>query len=102
MEEGAVTTFFSEQLYKTEKENGILLYISVMEQKVCILGDCGINAILEQNVWDDIVSNLTRGIRNANRCESICEAVKETGEILAAHFPAQKSDINELHNIIIR
>ena len=73
-----------------------------MEQKVWILGDRGINAIVEEKTWDNIVSELTLGIRNKNRCEAICKAVKKTGEILRVHFPAQKDDENELHNIIIR
>ncbi len=102
VKEGTITAFFTEQLYKTERENGILLYISVMEQKVWILGDRGINAIVEEKTWDNIVSELTLGIRNKNRCEAICEAVKKTGEILKVHLPAQKDDENELHNIIIR
>lgn len=102
VKEGAVTAFFSEQLYKTEKENGILLYVSVMEQKVWILGDCGINALIEKNTWDTIVSDLTLGIRNNNRCEAICEAVRETGKILRVHFPVGKNDENELDDIIIR
>jgi len=102
VEEGAVTAFFTERLYKTEKENGILLYISVMEQKVWILGDRGINATVGKKTWDNIVSELTLGIRNDNRCEAICEAVKKTGEILRVHLPAQKDDKNELRNIIVR
>jgi len=102
VEEGAITSFFSEKLYKTEKENGILLYISVMEKKTWILGDSSINARVEQKVWDNIIVQLTQGIRQKNRCSAICEAVKRTGEILRVHFPAQKNDKNELHNIIIR
>jgi len=102
VERGTLNAFFSEQLYKTERENGILLYISVMEQRVWILGDSGINARIEQKTWDDIVSQLTRGIRNENRCEAICEAVKKTGKILEVHLPIRENDENELHNIIIR
>ena len=89
VQEGAITAFFTERLYKTEKENGILLYISVIEQKVWILGDRGINTIIEENTWDNIVSELTLGIKNKNRCEAICEAVKKTGKILRVHLPAQ-------------
>lgn len=102
VKEGAITAFFTEQLYKTERENGILLYISVMEQKVWILGDRGINEKIEKKTWGNIISELTLGIRNKNRCDAICEAVKKTGEILRVHFPAIKDDKNELHNIIIR
>jgi putative membrane protein len=82
--------------------SGILIYISVIEQKVWILGDRGINTIIEDNTWENIISELTLGIRNKNKSEAICEAVKKTGEILRVHLPAQKNDKNELRNIIIR
>jgi putative membrane protein len=82
--------------------SGILIYISVIEQKVWLLGDRGINTIIEENTWENIISELTLGIRNKNKCEAICEAVKKTGEILRVHLPGQKNDKNELRNIIIR
>ncbi|MBW1636266.1 MAG: TPM domain-containing protein [Deltaproteobacteria bacterium] len=102
VERSAITAFFSEQLYKTERENGILLYISVMEKKVWILADRGINERIEQPIWDDIIVQLTKGIKEQKRCEAICEAVKKTGKILEVHLPIREDDRNELHNIIIR
>lgn len=100
--EGAITSFFTEQLYKTEDENGILLYISVMEKKVWILGDCRINEKIDQSTWDTIISDLTHGIKENNKCDAICKAVREIGEILSRHFPIRENDKDELHNIIIR
>jgi len=100
--EGAVTAFFTEQLYKTEDENGVLLYISVMEKRVWILGDCRINEKIDQKTWDTIIANLTHGIKENNRCDAICEAVREIGKILSLHFPIKENDKDELHNIIIR
>jgi putative membrane protein len=102
VQEGALAAFYSEQLYKTKDENGILLYISVMEKKVWILGDRGINEKIDQQKWDSVVADLTAGIRSGNRCESICAAVQKIGEILRQHFPYHKDDRDELHNLIIR
>ena len=102
VKEGAITAFFSEQLYKTENENGVLLYISVVEQKVWILGDRNINARIDQRVWDDMVQKLTKGIRQKDRCEAICDTITQIGETPKVHFPAVKNDRDELHNIIIR
>ncbi|MFW2366920.1 MAG: TPM domain-containing protein [Desulforhopalus sp.] len=100
--EGALAAFYSEQLYKTENENGILLYISVLEQKVWILADRGINEKIDQQEWDSVVTDLTAGIKAGNRCESMCNAVERIGHILQKHFPYQKDDQDELHNLIIR
>lgn len=98
----ALAAFYQEQLYKTEKENGILLYISVMEQRVCILADRGINDIVEPSTWNTYVVDITGGIRDGNRCDSICTAIEKIGTILADHFPYQKDDKDELHNLILK
>src|ERR1700687_4569696 len=37
--ERAIRAFFEKKLYKTRNENGILIFISILERKVWILGD---------------------------------------------------------------
>ncbi|WP_028581093.1 TPM domain-containing protein [Desulfogranum japonicum] len=100
--EGAITAFFMEQLYKTKQENGVLLYISVFERKVWVLGDAGVNAVIDENYWNDVVSELVANIRIGKRCQGICRAVDSIGESLAAHFPIKEDNVDELHNLIIR
>jgi putative membrane protein len=99
---GALSAFYTEQLHKIKDANGILLYISVMEQKVWILGDSNINAKIDQKEWDSTVVDLTAGIKAGKAAEAICEAVGRIGQILRTHFPYQKDDTDELHNLIIR
>ena len=99
---GALTAFYAEKLHKTAGENGILIYISVLEQKVWILADAGINKKIEPHTWDALIAELTRGIKAGNRCQALCAAIRRTGEILQNHFPHQRNDQDELHNLIIR
>ncbi|MGB5444979.1 MAG: TPM domain-containing protein [Psychromonas sp.] len=100
--EGAIKAFYSEQLYKTRDENGILIYISVFEKRVWILGDRGIDAKIDQSRWDEIVAELTEGIKTGNRCQSLCDAVSKVGLILEEFFPIQDDDPNELHDLIVK
>ena len=102
VQKGALTAFYAEKLHRTAGENGILLYISVLEQKVWILADAGINRKIEPHTWDALVAELTRGIKAGSRCQALCAAIHRTGEILKVHFPQQKNDQDELHNLIIR
>lgn len=102
VKKAAINAFHTEQLYKTRDDNGILLYISVFEKKVWILGDSGINSKIEQSEWNQIIADLTRGIKDGSQCKAICEAVEEVGIILKSHFPIKEDDTNELHNIIMR
>lgn len=98
----ALAAFYSEQLHQTKDANGILLYISVMEQRVWILADTNINAKIDQQEWDATVADLTAGIKAGQPAEALCQAVQRVGQILRTHFPYQKDDTDELHNLIIR
>ncbi|PIE56555.1 MAG: hypothetical protein CSA34_02765 [Desulfobulbus propionicus] len=100
--EAALTAFYTEGLYKTSEENGILLFISVLEKKAWILGDRGINARISADKWQEIVDELSAGIRAGQQAEALCQAVTAVGEILKHHFPIGDADRDELHNLIIR
>jgi putative membrane protein len=101
VEEAAVSRFFSEGLYRTRDETGILIFISVFEHKVWVLADRGINAKVETGQWEEIVGLITAGIRQNRAADAICEAVEKVGDILAVHFPVRPGDTNELRNIIV-
>lgn len=100
--EAAVTAFFGEKLYKTRQENGILIFISVLERRVWVLADSGISSRIDQGRWQEIVDRITAGIRAKRQGEAICEAIGRVGEILHEHFPITADDHNELHDLIIR
>ena len=102
VEEAAITSFFGEGLYRTREENGILIFVSVLEQRVWVLGDRGINERIEPTAWQEIVADLTQGIKAGRQGDALCQAVTRVGEILKTHFPQQNDDRDELHNIIIR
>ena len=59
-------------------------------------------AIRSYYAWQDIVSELTKGIRSGRQGEALCAAIRRVGEILKTHFPYRRDDTDELHNLIIR
>lgn len=101
VEEAAITHFFNHDLYRTQDETGVLVLISVFERTVWILADRGINAKVPEGQWDDIVENITDGIKQKRSADAICEAVEKIGEILKTHFPIKPDDTDELENLII-
>ena len=101
VEEAAVTSFFRQALYRTRKNTGVLIFISVFEHKAWILGDRGINEKIEQAQWDDIIAKLIDRIKQKKQTQGICEAVDRIGKLLAIHFPVQMDDSDELRNLIV-
>ncbi len=102
VEEAATISFFREGLYRTKERTGILIFISVFERRVWVLGDQGINNVVPNDQWEKIVRIITDGIKQKNQAEAICHAVKEVGQMLKEHFPIKPGDRNELKNIIIK
>jgi len=96
--ERAVRAFYEKGLYRTRQETGILIFISLFERKVWILGDRGINARIPQESWQHLAGTLSLGIRGGRACEALCTVIGSCGEELARHFPREADDTNELPN----
>jgi len=99
--ERAIRAFYEKGLYRTRDETGILIFISIFERKVWILGDRGINARIPTESWLQLVQILTAGIREERSCEALCTVISRCGEELALHFPKMRDDNNELRDEII-
>jgi putative membrane protein len=101
VEEAAITSFFHYGLNRTRDATGVLLFISVLERKVWILADHGINERVPAGQWRTVVGRLTEGIQGRRATDAICEAIAIIGKILRTHFPIKPDDTNELQNVII-
>jgi len=101
VKERAIMAFYEKQLYKTRDETGILIFISLLEHRVWILGDSGINAKIAPDFWSKIANELSIGIRNKEYGKSVCVAIGKCGEELSRHFPRKSDDINEIADELI-
>jgi putative membrane protein len=90
--------FFEFRVRRTKSETGMLVYISLFERMVCVVGDRAISEKLGQSHWDAVRDMLVTGLRKGNPTEGICAAIKRCGELLAEHFPIAPDDVNELGN----
>jgi putative membrane protein len=97
----AVRAFHEKGLYRTRHETGILIFISIFEHKVWILGDRGINARIPPESWQQLVQVLASGLREGEACQALCEVIGRCGEELARHFPKEADDRNELKDEIL-
>lgn len=96
----AVRAFHERGLHRTREENGILIFISLLEHKVWILGDRGINAVIPPERWASLASTLASGIRDGRMVETLVSTINEMGNILTEHFPSRKDDTNELPDLM--
>lgn len=96
----AIRTFHEHGLHRTRDANGILIFVSLLEHRVWILGDRGINAVIPPERWISLATGLAAGIRRGEMTESLVSSVDEVGEILCRHFPRREDDTNELPDLL--
>ena len=99
--ERAVRAFFEKRLYTTRDENGILIFISLLERKVWVLGDRGIDRQIPHETWNALAREISTGIRAGRASEALCRAIVQCGKVLAEHFPKETDDTNELSDGMI-
>jgi uncharacterized membrane protein len=86
---------------KTRGHTGVLIMISLDERMVVVCGDKPINDKVHEDSWGGAVSLITGGIRSNSPADGIIRAVERVGMLLAAHFPIQPGDVNELPNNVV-
>ncbi|MBC8415931.1 MAG: TPM domain-containing protein [Candidatus Cloacimonetes bacterium] len=96
VKERALRQFMESGVYNTKDRTGILIFISILEKRVELLADSGINEKIPQEKWQSIVDNIIKGIKKKNVTSYLIESINECGELLAQHFPIQPGDVNEL------
>ncbi len=92
----ALRHFTESAVYDTLDRTGVLLLISILERRVELIADRGINKMVAANSWEDIVAVLVRGIKEGKTADAIENAVRSIGGILAEHVPPRPDDVNEI------
>jgi putative membrane protein len=99
----AAVAFLDQEVFNTRDRTGILLFLSLFEHRVVVLGDSGINQKVDQAEWDGIVAQLASGIRSGRPAAALVGAIRECGVLLERHGVArQADDRDELSNELRR
>jgi len=92
----AVNTFEHLGMHKTEARNGVLIFLALKERSFAIIGDRGIDEKVPDGFWDSTSTVMTEHFREGEFAEGIVAGIESAGEKLAAYFPWQEDDVNEL------
>lgn len=97
-ERAAAATFVRLGLADTPHRTGILIFVALLEHRVVVLADRGIDEALggEEN-WTEIVALVLDGIERGGMVDGIVAAVGRCGEILENVLPAGADDSNQIH-----
>ena len=99
--ERCMAAFTEHGLHYTRDHTGILILVSLLEHRVEVLADRGINEKVPPGTWNEVVEILTAGLKSRHAGDAFCKAVERCGEILATHFPRKADDRDELPNRLV-
>jgi putative membrane protein len=104
VEQRAAEAFISEEVFATKKRTGILIFLSMLERRVLILGDAGIHSKVRQDDWHEIITMVVGAIRSGKPADGLVEAIGRCGALLAGHgVGIEPGDTDELSdNLRIR
>lgn len=97
VESRAAEAFISEEVFHTHKRTGILLFLSLLERRVLVIGDSGINARVKPDEWHDIIRRIVEGVRGGKPADGLVEAILQCGVLLERHgVERERGDRDEL------
>ncbi|MCJ8157973.1 TPM domain-containing protein [Sphingomonas sp. LaA6.9] len=86
---------------RTMKRTGVLIYLSMREHMAEIVADEAVHRAVAPEAWGDAMAALIDRVRDGHPGAGMAAAVAEVGKILAAHFPKDHEDPNELPDRLI-
>ncbi|HTY79294.1 MAG TPA: TPM domain-containing protein [Candidatus Bathyarchaeia archaeon] len=92
----AIKVFERLGMHKTAARSGVLIYISVADHKLAVIGDKGIHERVGDAYWRELVDAVRARMRAQRSREGLEHAIAEVGRALGHHFPRRPDDKNEL------
>lgn len=97
----AMQSFVEEEVFNTRDRTGILLFVSLREHRIEVLGDTGINEQVRPDDWVEVVTRIRTGIQNNDLTNGLVEAIEMCGRLLERRgVNVRPDDENELANTV--
>ncbi len=101
VERRALEIFQRQRVRGTSGATGVLIYVSLYEHVVRVIGDDGVTELLSSDALEDICTLVVDGLKQGRPADGLRQGVKKTGELLAPHLPPAVGDANELANHLV-
>ncbi|HEY8220203.1 MAG TPA: TPM domain-containing protein [Methylobacter sp.] len=100
----AIEVFSNLQVWDTEQNSGVLIYLSLADREVHIVADRGIAKRVAQVEWDGIAKAMQKEFLRGDFLNGALQGIERITTLLATHFPPGADNLNELSNkpVIVR
>ncbi len=95
VDRAAAAHFLEEAVHGTRGRAGLLLYFSVLEERVALIPDLGLAALVPKASWSDVRWSDAGDPSRPRTQDDFVRGIAELGSILKAACPAEGPDVNE-------
>jgi putative membrane protein len=97
----ALQFFVQEEVFATRDRTGILLFVSLLERQVEVIGDTGIDDRVRADDWEAVAARVQKGIRTGSLTDALVEAIEMCGRLLERRgVNVRPDDENELSDAV--
>jgi uncharacterized membrane protein len=93
--------FHQLRMHTTRERNAVLIFVAPRAHKFAVVGDKAIHEKCGDEFWRRIVDGMRVHFQNEKFSHALIGAIKEIGEVLAAHFPRTRANANELPDTVV-
>ena len=101
LQSGAERAFHVHALGRSESQMGVLIYVSLFERMVYVLGDAAVAEKFADADFHEVKDAVVAGFKADHGADGMKKAIELLGEKLARDFPAGKDRKNEIPNELI-
>lgn len=99
----AQRAFAQHSLSRTRQRTGVLLMVSLLEHRVCVLPDVGIGPGITPAQWNEVVEAVVSKLKRNDIAGGLCAGIERCGLLLARVCPALPGDNpDELSNRLVQ
>jgi len=99
----AVQAFVDEEVFATRNRTGILLFVSLLERRIEVLADRGIDDLVDEATWTDVTDHIQQGMEADRLTRGLLNGIDRCAEVLEEHgVGTRPDDENELANRLRR
>lgn len=95
----AKVAFVDNGVHRTRDRAGVLVYVSLLEHRVQLLGDAGVHKLVGDEGWRKYTDRVAHGLKSHDP-DALVGVVHELGKVLAAAFPPGRENPNELPDAV--
>lgn len=99
--ERALALFSELRVWDTAHNSGVLIYLLFADRDIEIVADRGIAERVPQAEWDVVAQTMEAAFRDDKFETGVLAGIARIGDLLAAHWPPEGDNPNELSNRVV-